>query len=100
MHSSSPANTMDNATPVLIAAVSGRALAASARRAGSVPLFADFFGEEDTPALAQAHVRPDPSIARGRVADKLLDPPATLASPRRPAGTVCGTGFEDRPEIL
>jgi predicted ATP-grasp superfamily ATP-dependent carboligase len=91
---------MDNATPVLIAAISGRALAASARRAGYVPLVADFFGDEDTLALAQAHVRLDTSIARGMVADQLLDALGTLAAVQRPAGTVCGTGFEDRPEIL
>src|SRR5262249_49877816 len=100
MHSSSPANTMDSATPVLIAAISGRALAASARRAGYVPLVADFFGDEDTLALAQAHVRLDTSIARGMVADELMDALGTLATARHPAGTVCGTGFEDRPDIL
>ena len=33
---------------VLIAAISGRALAASARRGGYVPLVADFFGDADT----------------------------------------------------
>jgi predicted ATP-grasp superfamily ATP-dependent carboligase len=91
---------MDSATPVLIAAISGRALAASARRAGYVPLVADFFGDEDTLALAQAHVRLDTSIARGMVADELIDALGTLAAARHPAGTVCGTGFEDRPEIL
>ncbi len=91
---------MDSATPVLIAAISGRALAASARRAGYVPLVADFFGDEDTLALAQAHVRLDTTIARGMVADELIDALATLAAAQRPAGTVCGTGFEDRPEIL
>jgi len=91
---------MDSATPVLIAAISGRALAASARRAGYVPLVVDFFGDEDTVALAQAHVRLDTGIARGMVADELIDALATLAAAQRPLGTVCGTGFEDRPEIL
>jgi uncharacterized protein len=85
---------------VLIAAISGRALAASARRGGYVPLVADFFGDEDTRALAERHVRLDTSIARGMVADELLDALETLASAQRPAGTVCGTGFEDRPELL
>lgn len=85
---------------VLIAAISGRALAASARRGGYVPLVADFFGDEDTLAWAHAHVRLDTSIARGMVADELFDALDTLASARRPLGTVCGTGFEDRPELL
>src|ERR1700747_1112953 len=87
-------------TPVLIAAISGRALAASARRGGYVPLVADFFGDEDTLALAHAHVRLDSNIARGMVADELFDALETLASVQRPSGTVCGTGFEDRPELL
>ncbi len=38
----------DDAPAVLIAATSGRALAASARRAGYRPLVADFFGDHDT----------------------------------------------------
>src|SRR5215475_13607178 len=87
-------------TLVLIAAISGRALAASARRGGYVPLVADFFGDEDTRALAERHVRLDTNIARGMVADKLFDALETLASAQRPAGTVCGTGFEDRLELL
>jgi uncharacterized protein len=91
---------MDSATHVLIAAISGRALAASARRGGYVPLVTDFFGDEDTLALAHAHVRLDAGRARGMDADELLDALAALAAPRQPAGTVCGTGFEDRPELL
>jgi predicted ATP-grasp superfamily ATP-dependent carboligase len=91
---------MGSATLVLIAAISGRALAASARRGGYVPLVADFFGDEDTRALAERHVRLDTSIARGMVADELFEALDTLAAARRPVGTVCGTGFEDRPELL
>ena len=39
---------------MLIAAVSGRALAAAARRAGYVPLVADFFADDDTRHIAHA----------------------------------------------
>jgi uncharacterized protein len=85
---------------VLIAAISGRALAASARRGGYVPLVADFFGDEDTRALAERHVRLDTTIARGMIADELFAALETLAATQRPVGTVCGTGFEDRPELL
>ncbi|MBV8825696.1 MAG: ATP-grasp domain-containing protein [Bradyrhizobiaceae bacterium] len=85
---------------MLITAISGRALAASARRGGYVPLVADFFGDEDTRALAERHVRLDTNIARGIIADELLEALETLASAQRPAGTVWGTGFEDRPELL
>jgi uncharacterized protein len=97
MRFSLPASSMGS---VLIAAISGRALAASARRGGYVPLVADFFGDEDTRALAERHVRLDTSIARGMIADELFDALETLASAQRPVGTVCGTGFEDRPELL
>jgi predicted ATP-grasp superfamily ATP-dependent carboligase len=91
---------MDSATRVLIAAVSGRALAASARRGGYVPLVTDFFGDADTLSLAQAHVRLQAPLARGMDADELLDALAALARAEYPAGAVCGTGFEDRPELL
>ena len=40
--------------PVLIAALSGRGLAASARRAGYEPLVADAFGDSDTAEHAAA----------------------------------------------
>jgi uncharacterized protein len=43
--------------PVLLAAVSGRALAQSARRGGYLPLVADFFGDQDTVAAAHAHAQ-------------------------------------------
>jgi predicted ATP-grasp superfamily ATP-dependent carboligase len=91
---------MYRTTAVLIAAASGRALAASARRGNYVPLVADFFGDQDTVAVAQAHVRLPAGLARGMRRGGLLDALARLATLREPAGIVCGTGFEDRPELL
>lgn len=85
---------------VLIAAASGRALAASARRGGYAPLVADYFGDRDTIALARAHVRLDGGLASGMEADVLLDALAKLAVDEHPLGVVCGTGFEDRPQLL
>src|SRR6266508_6376781 len=85
---------------VLIAAVSGRALAASARRAGFVPLVADCFGDDDTLALAASHVRVRLDTARGIDPGELLPALERLAARHAPAGVVCGTGFEDRPELL
>jgi predicted ATP-grasp superfamily ATP-dependent carboligase len=85
---------------VLIAAVSGRALAASARRAGFVPLVADCFGDDDTLALAASHVRLRLDPARGFDPGELLQALERLAAHHAPAGVVCGTGFEDRPELL
>jgi len=89
---------MDSATTVLIAAASGRALAASARRAGYAPLVADFFGDQDTIAAADAHVRIEPG--RGLNADALLTAFEALSAARDPCGAVYGTGFEDRPDLL
>src|SRR5262245_4597681 len=91
---------MPKPTAVLIAAASGRALAASARRGGYVPLVADFFGDQDTAAPAHAHVRLPDGLAHGMRGDGLLAALERLATMREPAGVVCGTGFEDRPEVL
>jgi uncharacterized protein len=89
-------------TSVLIAALSGRALAASARRAGLTPLVVDAFGDADTRAIA-AELRFLPEAAgRGfrtktlRAAlDDLID-----AAPTPPVGLVLGSGFEDAPKLV
>jgi len=85
---------------VLIVAASGRALAASARRGGFVPLIADFFGDQDTIAVAAAHVRLCDGLERGMRSDNILLALESLAARQEPAGIVYGTGFEDRPELI
>lgn len=85
---------------ILIAAASGRALAASARRAGYVPLVADYFADEDTIATAGACLRLEHGLGSGMTADELLPALEQLAVTHDPIGVVCGTGFEDRPELL
>ena len=50
---------------LLIAAVTGRAIAQSARRAGFVPLVADFFADLDTQGAAHACRKLEGDIARG-----------------------------------
>jgi predicted ATP-grasp superfamily ATP-dependent carboligase len=85
---------------VLIVAASGRALAASARRGGFVPLVADFFGDQDTIAVAAAHVRLCDGLERGMRSDNILPALESLAARQEPAGIVYGTGFEDRPELI
>jgi predicted ATP-grasp superfamily ATP-dependent carboligase len=84
---------------VLIAAASGRALAASARRGGYVPLVVDAFGDEDTLAVADRHARVD-LIGQPRDDEKLIGALARLADGRDCAGIVCGSGFEDRAPLL
>jgi uncharacterized protein len=85
---------------VLVAAISGRALACSARRGGYLPLVADFFGDQDTVAAAAAHVRIDGGFAYGFREPGLMAALERLAAQHAPAGIVCGTGFEDRPHLL
>lgn len=87
-------------TCVLIAAASGRALAASAARGGYAPLVADCFGDLDTLAVACAHRRLPSGIAGGMQAAELAPALQQLAAGRQPCGLVWGTGFEDRPELL
>src|SRR5256885_13595725 len=88
---------MDN-NAVLIVAASGRALAASARRGGYAPLVVDWFGDSDTLAHAQAHARLD-GLKRGFTA-KALDAALAKVIEHAPSGVVCGTGFEDRAELI
>jgi predicted ATP-grasp superfamily ATP-dependent carboligase len=88
-----------DAPSVLIAAASGRALAAAARRAGFRPLVADFFDDLDTRALAAANVLAG-DIQRGFEAPLLIERLLDLAQRGNPIGLVYGSGFEDRPEIL
>jgi uncharacterized protein len=85
---------------VLIAAISGRALAGAARQAGYLPLVADCFGDDDTLELAGAHERLTTDPRCGIVADELLAALVRLAGQRAPIGVVYGTGFEDRPRLL
>jgi predicted ATP-grasp superfamily ATP-dependent carboligase len=85
---------------VIIIAASGRALAASARRAGYVPLVVDWFGDTDTLALASAHACLADGLARGMTADALDAALSAVTEGQQPVGVVCGTGFEDRPELL
>lgn len=87
---------------LLVAAFSGRALAASARRAGFAPLVADAFGDVDTRQIAGGvEVLPD-AFAHGfrvRTLIAALDQLAASA-PTPPAGLVLGAGFEDAPGLV
>jgi predicted ATP-grasp superfamily ATP-dependent carboligase len=85
---------------VLIAAASGRALAQSARRGGYLPLVADFFADQDTAALPHEVRRIEHGLARGMEEESLLAACEALSRSRNPIGVVCGTGFEDRPQLL
>jgi uncharacterized protein len=85
---------------VLIAALSGRALASCARRDGYRPLVADLFGDLDTRELAEASERVPGSLTRGFSQTALLASLDRLAAGRQVIGVVVGSGFEDRPRLL
>ncbi len=85
---------------MLIAAQSGRALAAAARRAGYVPLVADLFEDDDTRALALRTARLPGGLGRAPGRAALLRTLERLSAGSRPIGLAYGTGFETRPELL
>jgi len=96
-----PRSSRPEPASLLIAAVSGRALAQAAVRAGLRPLVADFFADADTQSLAHACRKLD-ELARGfrwgslrRALDALAE-----AAPSPVLGIVYGAGFESRPELL
>ena len=86
---------------VLIAALSGRALAQSARRASYLPLVADAFGDGDTRTAAHDCRVIDDAMARGFSAKLLTAALDELiaAAPTQPIGLVLGSGFEDKPRL-
>ena len=89
---------MPRAEQVLICALSGRALARSARAAGFAPIVFDAFGDLDTRAVAEAwrrlpvdgrwHFRKGGILAAAR---RMAPPPIPL---------VWGSGFESSPRLL
>jgi predicted ATP-grasp superfamily ATP-dependent carboligase len=85
---------------VLIAALSGRALAVSARRAGYAPLVADLFGDADMRAAASQFMTTPGDLASGLHEPALIASLTRLAEGHRCEGLVYGSGFEARPESL
>ena len=87
---------------VLVAALSGRGLAASARRAGYLPLVADAFGDSDTAEHAVAARCVADAARIGFRAKPVFAALAALESAvaTLPIGLVLGSGFEDRPKLI
>ncbi|MGV1014092.1 MAG: ATP-grasp domain-containing protein [Methyloceanibacter sp.] len=97
-----PKNSHPEAASLLIAAVSGRAMAHAARRAGFTPLVADFFVDLDTQAMAQACRQLKGDISGGIRWQNLAPALEALAraAPSPVLGFVYGAGFENRPQLL
>lgn len=87
---------------VLIAAFSGRALAASARSAGYAPLVVDCFGDDDLAGIAADSMCLPARVLTGFRIRPLLDALRTLSERARttPIGLVLGSGFECDPRLL
>jgi predicted ATP-grasp superfamily ATP-dependent carboligase len=83
--------------PALIAALSGRALAAAAARAGERAIVLDLFADRDTARHADACLAM-PRGPHGFARDALLAAVARLAGEVR--GLVYGAGFEHDPALL
>lgn len=99
---SSPRRSRPKRGALLIAAVSGRALAHAAVEAGYVPLVADFFADADTQKMAHACRKMPGDLARG-FQWKSLGPALAVLAKGAPApvlGVVYGAGFEDRTRLL
>lgn len=94
------ARSPNNAGFLLIAAISGRALAAAARRAGYRPLVADFFCDTDTVALAERARTLPGDLRNGIDMARLIETLHRLAGGDRPVALVLGSGFERRPDIV
>ncbi len=90
-------NSSAEPEPVLIAALSGRALAAAASRAGERAIVFDLFADSDTAQYAEVCSR----LPRGPVG---FERGAFLAAVEEMSGTVrgfaYGAGFEHDPELL
>ncbi len=86
---------------ILIAAQSGRALAAAARRAGLLPYVADLFGDADTRDLAAGYRRVPGRFGTGPRGAALVEALAALAAEAGdPLGLVLGSGFEGSPALM
>jgi uncharacterized protein len=85
---------------ILIAASSGRALAAAARRARYRPLLADFFDDSDTRGFCAANRLIEGGFDTGFEGESLIGALDELAKEATPCGFVYGAGFEDRTELL
>jgi predicted ATP-grasp superfamily ATP-dependent carboligase len=109
MHSSLLAKSPNSAGLVLVAAVSGRALAQAARRAGYCVRVADFFGDDDTLAASESVTLLPGHLREGVDADRLVgvlgklaedDLALTRAAGRDVDALILGSGFERLPDLV
>jgi uncharacterized protein len=100
MRSLSRVRSPEAGAAILIAADSGRALAAAARRARYRPLVVDFFDDLDTRGICAANRVIDGGLECGFSEESLVPALEALSKQEAPCGLVYGAGFEDRAELL
>ncbi|MFO1057182.1 MAG: ATP-grasp domain-containing protein [Dongiaceae bacterium] len=88
------------AEPLLLVALSARALAAAARRAGRPAVALDLFGDLDLVAAVAAHRRVPGSFEDGFEPAALLAAAEALAPRGSGAGVICGAGLEAQPGLV
>ncbi len=99
MLSNGPGTMWHNSDPVLIVALSGRALARSAR-ASMIPVTVlDVFCDTDTQVWANT-TGCIGDVANGIDEQRLLTLADSLCPPRHCSGLVYGAGFEGNPEVI
>jgi predicted ATP-grasp superfamily ATP-dependent carboligase len=85
---------------ILVAGLSARALAGSARSAGLSPLAADLFHDLDLEEAAERSARIEGDLSHGLEWERLIHALERLSEGRNPIGIVYGAGFEDRTQLL
>jgi predicted ATP-grasp superfamily ATP-dependent carboligase len=99
MRSPLHATSQSSAGLLLIAAVSGRALVAAARRAGYRVRVADFFCDDDTKALAERASLLPGDLRGGVDPAAVSDTLRSLADGEEVSAVILGSGFERIPEV-
>ncbi|MFM9861420.1 ATP-grasp domain-containing protein [Pseudoxanthobacter sp. M-2] len=100
MPSRSPARSSADG-PILVVAVSARALTEAVVRSGRPVIAVDLFGDADTRAAATAHAVVPGSLDDGPDLAAVIAAGERLAAAHgEPAGVVVGSGFEHRPDAL
>lgn len=85
---------------VLIAAISGRALASAARQAGFRPYVADMFCDTDTVALSERTAMIPGDLQHGIDGDRLIETLERLAGDHSLGALILGSGFERKADLV
>lgn len=91
---------MAPARRLLVVALSGRALAVAAWRAGFAPVVLDLFGDVDTRRVAAASALIPGDLAGGFDGGALLAAADRIAPPGSVGGVLYGSGLESAPELI